>query len=212
MTPDMGFIAEYIKNHGKLKQLIHWLLIPHNQAKPRAWVNILINPFFHKRGKGSIIRRRTRLDVIPFQDFQLGSNSIIEDFATINNGVGQVCIGSNTLIGIGSVIIGPVTLGNNVILAQHVVISGLNHSYSDPLISIKEQSVATKLVKLEDDSWIGANTVITAGVTIGKHAVVAGGAVVTKDVSPYTVVAGNPAKVIRIFNGSTGVWEKVLPI
>ena len=208
----MGFIADYIKNHAKIKHLIHWLLIPHNQAKPRGWVNIFINPFFHKRGKGSIIRRKTRLDVIPFQEFDLGAQSIIEDFATINNGVGAVHIGSNTLIGIGSVIIGPVALGNSVILAQHVVISGLNHRYSDPLLSIKEQAVETKLVIVEDDCWIGANSVITAGVTIGKHAVVAGGSVVTKDVSPYTVVAGNPAKVIRKFNGTTGVWEKVLHI
>ena len=208
----MGSIAEYIKNHAKIKQIVHWLLIPHNQAKPRAWVNILINPFFHKREKGSIIRRKTRLDVIPFQDFDVGSNSIIEDFATINNGVGPVRIGSNSLIGIGSVIIGPVTLGNNVILAQHVVISGLNHRYSDPVLSIKDQAVETKMVIVEDDCWIGANVVITAGVTIGKHAVVAGGAVVTKDVNAYTVVAGNPARVIRKYNSLTGIWEKVLPI
>jgi acetyltransferase-like isoleucine patch superfamily enzyme len=208
----MGFIAEYIKNHAKIKQLIHWLLIPPNQAKPRIWVSILVNPFFHKRGKGSIIRRRTRLDVIPFQAFELGSNSIIEDFATINNGVGPVCVGTNTLVGISSVIIGPVTLGNNVILAQHVVISGLNHRYSDPIQPIKDQSVETKMVRIHDDCWIGANALITAGITIGKHAVVAGGAVVTKDVPPFTVVAGNPAKPIRQFNSITGNWEKVLPI
>ena len=208
----MGFIAEYIKNHAKIKQLIHWLLIPSNEAKPRMWVSILVNPFFHKRGKNSIIRRRTRLDVIPFQDFELGSKSIIEDFATINNGVGPVRVGENTLVGIGSVIIGPVVLGNNVILAQHVVISGLNHRYSDPIRPIKDQSVETKLVDIHDDCWIGANAVITAGVTIGKHAVVAGGAVVTKDVAAYTVVAGNPAKPIRQFNHLTATWEKVLPI
>jgi len=208
----MGFIAEYIKNHAKLKHLIHWLLIPRNQAKPRTWVSILINPFFHKRGKSSIIRRTTRLDVIPFQDFELGPDSIIEDFATVNNGVGPVLIGANTLVGIGTVIIGPVTLGNNVILAQHVVISGLNQRYSDPDRPIRDQPVETKIINIHDDCWIGANAVITAGITIGKHAVVAGGAVVTKDVSPYTMVAGNPAKVIRKFNRLTGLWEKVLQI
>ena len=50
---------------------------------------------------------------------------------------------------------------------------------------------------LEDDVWIGNNAMILSGVTIGQGAVVAGGAVVTKDVEPYAIVAGNPAKVIK---------------
>jgi acetyltransferase-like isoleucine patch superfamily enzyme len=205
----MGSIAEMIKNHPRIKRLILWLMIPNNQAKPRAWVSFLINPFFHIRKRGSIIRHRTRMDVIPFNNFELGTNSLIEDFATINNGVGAVLIGDDTLVGIGNVIIGPVTIGNHVILAQNVVVSGLNHQYTDTTKPIKSQPVQTKLIVIHDECWIGANSVITAGITIGKHAVIAAGSVVTKDIPAYAVAAGSPARVIKLYNHESGEWEKV---
>ena len=118
-------------------------------------------------------------------------------------------IGDRTLIGIGCVVIGPVRFGNNIILAQNIVISGLNHNYEDPDVPIVQQNVYTKPIIIEDDCWIGANAVITAGVTIGKHAVVAAGSVVTKNVPPYSIAAGNPAKVIKQYNAATKTWERL---
>jgi acetyltransferase-like isoleucine patch superfamily enzyme len=138
----------------------------------------------------------------------MGDYSTVEDFATVNNGVGPVHIGHHTRIGIGNVIIGPVTIGNNVILAQNIVMSGLNHTYTDINMPIEAQSVTTATIIVEDDCWIAANAVLTAGVTIGKHSVVAGGAVVTKSVPPFSVVAGNPAKVIKHYNPETNNWER----
>ncbi|MFY0255816.1 acyltransferase [Chitinophaga sp. 30R24] len=198
-----------IKQNPRLKQLALYLLMPRHQARPRTWVRWFINPFRHKKGKGALIRRRTRIDVLPFQPFNLGSYSTIEDFATINNGMGAVVIGNHVRVGIGNVVIGPVTIGHHVILAQNVVLSGLNHGYTDPVIPIALQPCTIAPIQIDDDCWIGANSVITAGVHIGKHSVVAGGSVVTKNVPPYSVVAGNPAKVIRRYQESTGVWEKV---
>ena len=148
------------------------------------------------------------MDVLPFRPFELGEGSTIESFSVINNGMGEVLIGRNSLIGLSNVVIGPVHIGNNVILAQHVVLSGLNHGFQDPEIPIVDQPCSTGLIRVMDDSWIGANVVVTAGVTIGKHAVVAGGSVVTKDVPDYTVVAGNPARIIKQYNPGTGNWEK----
>jgi acetyltransferase-like isoleucine patch superfamily enzyme len=58
------------------------------------------------------------------------------------------------------------------------------------------EAVASKPVQIGDDVWIGFNAVILKGVTIGRGAVVAAGCVVTKDVAPYTIVAGNPARVV----------------
>lgn len=205
----MPSLAEYIKNNPKFKKLTLWLMFPADQAKPRAWVGFFLNPFFHKREKGSVIRKRARMDVVPFNAFQLGEKSLIEDFATINNGVGAVIIGRETLIGIGDVVIGPVSIGNHVILAQNVVLSGLNHTYTDISRPIKEQPVVTKIIVIHDDCWIGANSVITSGVSIGKHSIVAGGSVVTKDVPAFSIVAGNPAKVIKAYNEHTGIWEKL---
>lgn len=201
-------IAQVIKNNPTLKKIVHWCLIPAHQARPRLWVQWFVNPFYHKKGKGVTICRRTRMDVLPFQPFSIGDYSTVEDFATVNNGVGPVSIGNNSRIGIGNVIIGPVTIGNHVILAQNIVMSGLNHTYTDISISIEEQPVTTAMITVEDDCWIAANAVLTAGVTIGKHSVVAGGAVVTKSVPPYSVVAGNPAKIIKQYNPLTAQWEK----
>ncbi|MGO4293454.1 acyltransferase [Chitinophaga sp. RAB17] len=202
-------IIDNIKQRPGLKKLALYLLMPKNQARPRKWVQWFVNPFKHKKGKGSLIRRRTRIDVLPFNTFILGRYSTIEDFATVNNGMGAVIIGDHTRIGIGNVVIGPVRIGDNVILAQNIVLSGLNHGYTDPNVPIALQPCSVAEIVVEDDCWIGANSVITAGVTIGRHSVVAGGSVVTKNVPPYTVVAGNPARPIRQYQPATGTWEKI---
>lgn len=184
------------------------MLIPTNQARPRLWVRVFLNRFFHRRGKNVIIRRWVRMDVLPFNPFSIGDNSMIEDFSTINNGVGAVHIGANSLIGLGNVIIGPVTIGNDVILAQHIVASGLNHDYQDIQKPIHKQGVNVSSITIEDECWIGANAVITAGVTIGRHSVVAAGAVVTKSIPPYSVAVGNPARVIKKYDPAYNDWVK----
>lgn len=202
-------IKEKIKSNPGLKKFVHRLMIPKNQARPRLWVKWFINPFKHKKGNGSKICRWTRMDVLPFNKFELGSESTIEDFATVNNGVGDVFIGSRTRIGLGNVIIGPVKIGNNIMFAQNIVLSGLNHVYEDINIPILDQPVTTSEIIVEDDCWIGANSVVVAGVKIGKHSVVAGGSVVTKDVPSYSIVGGNPAKLLKQYNFETKTWERV---
>lgn len=202
-------IGSKIKNSPKLKKLALWMLMPSNQARPRLWVKLFVNPIMNKRGKGSIIRRRVRMDVFPYNEFALGKNSTIEDFSTVNNGVGHVHIGDRTRLGMSNVIIGPIKIGNDIMFAQNIVCSGLNHVYEDINIPIADQPVSTSLITIEDEVWIGANAVITAGVTVGKHSVVAGGSVVTKDVPPYSIVGGNPAKLLKQYNKESGKWERV---
>ena len=75
--------------------------------------------------------------------------------------------------------------------------TALNHNFEDATQRIDEQGVGTKPVVIGDDVWIGANAVILPGVTIGRHCVVAAGAVVTKDVPDNSVVAGVPAKILK---------------
>ena len=203
-------IKEKIKNNNRIKKLVHWMLIPKNQAKPRLWVRWFVNPFYHKKGKGATICRRTRMDVLPWNGFELGSNSTIEDFSTINNGVGPVKIGDRTRIGLGNTIIGPVTIGNDVRLAQNIVLSGLNHNYEDVSQPIHAQGVSTATSVVKEETWIGANAVVVAGVTIGKHCIIAGGSVVTKDIPDYSVAVGNPARVVKTYNHDTGEWEKAV--
>jgi acetyltransferase-like isoleucine patch superfamily enzyme len=204
-------LSNTIKSNARLKRWLHYLMVPRGQARPRRWVSWFINPFVHKKGSGSRICRSVRLDVLPSRRFDLGEQATIEDYCVVNNGVGDVTVGAHSRLGIGSVLIGPVAIGNQVIIAQHVVISGLNHSYEAIDLPIRLQPVTARAIVIEDECWIGANAVITAGVRISKHAIVAGGSVVTKDVPAYTVVAGSPARIIKRYNQERQVWEKVQP-
>ena len=204
----MSLIAK-IKSRPFLKNFVLKLLIPSNDNRPRLWVRYLLNPFIHKRGSQSIVRKSTRMDVFPFNEFGLGVKSVVEDFATVNNGVGNVHIGDRTIIGIGNIIIGPVIIGDDVMFAQNVVVSGLNHGFEDIAIPPSRQKVTCKQITISDDVWIGANSTITAGVTIGKHSVIGAGSVVTKDIPPFSVAVGNPARVIKQYNHDSGLWERV---
>jgi len=149
------------------------------------------------------------MDVMPFNKFFIGEDSTVEDFATINNGVGAIYIGDRTRIGLGCTLIGPVKIGNDIRLAQNVVMSGLNHNYEDISIPISKQGVTTSPIIIEDESWIGANSVVLPGVTVGKHCIIAAGSIVTKTIPEYSVVAGNPARIIKQFNKMDNRWEKI---
>jgi acetyltransferase-like isoleucine patch superfamily enzyme len=204
----MSSITSSLDQNIKLKKFIHKLMVPKNQARPRKWVSWFVNPFIHKKGNASVICKNVRLDVLPHNNFILGKESTIEDFSVINNGVGDVEIGDNSRVGLGNTIIGPVQIENDVILAQNVVLSGLNHEYQDVNTPIHKQPITKKKITVKAGAWIGANAVVTAGITIGKNSVVAGGSVVTKDVPNYTVVGGNPAKVLKKFNALSQSWKR----
>lgn len=203
-------IISKIKSNPKLKKMALSLLIPENEHRPRLWVRWLLNPFKHKKGKDAIIRSSVRLDVFPFNEFNLGARSVIEDFSTVNNGVGNVNVGERTIIGIGCVVIGPVDIGDNVMFAQNIVVSGLNHGFEDISLPPSKQKVICKQILIGDDVWIGANSVITAGVTIGKHSVIGAGSVVTKNIPDFCVAVGNPARVVKKYNPISKLWEKLI--
>ena len=71
------------------------------------------------------------------------------------------------------------------------------------------QGVSTAPIVIEDETWVGANVVILAGVTVGKHCIIAAGSVVTKDVPAYSVAVGNPARVVKKYNHQTNSWNKI---
>lgn len=109
------------------------------------------------------------------------------DYAT------QVKIGKNVFIneGLRLVSCGGVTIEDNVMIGPEVAIATINHDLDNKFI------IYGKPVTIQKDAWIGIRSSIMPGVTISEGAIVAGGSVVTKDVEPYCVVGGNPAKVIK---------------
>lgn len=92
---------------------------------------------------------------------------------------------------------GGITIGNNVNLAPEVMILTASHDPDD-----ENFGGITKAVTIEDYAWIATRSLILPGVTIGRGAIVGAGSVVTKDVEPETIVAGNPAKPIRKRGGT----------
>lgn len=180
----------------KVKRLLDWLIMNQRDARPRWYIRLLA-PLYQHRGRHSKIYRSVRMDTPPYRTFSLGDHSVVESFSCINNAVGDVVIGDHTRIGLHNTIIGPVTIGQHVNLAQGIVVTALNHNYSIPDQQIDQQGVTTAAVTIGNDCWIGANAVILPGVTIGEHCVVAAGAVVTKDVPPYSLVGGVPAKILK---------------
>lgn len=118
----------------------------------------------------------------------IGNNCIIMMGAIIN--IGAV-IGDGTMIDMGAVLGGRATVGKNCHIGAGTVLAG-----------VIEPPSATPVI-VEDDVLIGANAVVLEGVRIGKGAVVAAGAIVTKDVPPNMVVAGTPARVIKEIDDKT---------
>lgn len=92
---------------------------------------------------------------------------------------------------------GFISIGNNVMISPRVSIYAENHVFDSLDATIKSQGVKRESVVIEDDCWIAANSILLAGVTIGKGSVVAAGSVVTQDVPPFSVVAGVPARIIK---------------
>jgi maltose O-acetyltransferase len=93
---------------------------------------------------------------------------------------------------------GPLTLGDDVMMAPDVVILTQNHRFDDPTVPMLDQGYGpAREVVIEDDVWIGTNAIILPGVRLGKGSIVAAGAVVTKDVPPYAIVGGNPARLLK---------------
>lgn len=196
-------IREGLKESPKIKRFLDWLMMNQRDARPRWYIRLLA-PLYQYRGRGSKIYHSVRMDTPPYRRFWLGRKSVIESYCCINNAVGDVTIGDFTRIGIHCTVIGPVCIGHHVNLAQGITVTALNHNFADTNRRIDEQGISTKPVVIGDDVWIGANAVILPGVTIGRHVVVAAGAVVTKDVPDSCVVAGIPAKVVKKLEGVRG--------
>jgi acetyltransferase-like isoleucine patch superfamily enzyme len=105
----------------------------------------------------------------------------------------KIKIGNNVFINhsLTTVALGGITIEDNVQIAPGVTMLTANHDIEHMNI------LKTAPIHIKEGAWVGARAVLLPGVTIGEHAIVGAGAVVTKDVEPYTVVGGNPAKLIK---------------
>lgn len=176
-------------------------------------INKLVGTFFPRlvaevgpgtRIKGRIERRHPMASVIIGRDSQIAGTLVMEAAGS------RIIVGNNVFIGGHTLIdcLDTIQIGDDVLISYQVIIMDSdNHSLraSERLGDLQRwrkqkydwSHVSRAPVRIHDKVWIGARAIITKGVTIGEGAVVATGAVVTKDVPPYSVVAGNPARIIR---------------
>ena len=128
----------------------------------------------------------------------IGKKTRISSFVKIKATNGFIRIGENCTINSFCFIDadkGGVEIGYNVLIGPHVGIHGSNYNYESREKLILNQGIISKGIRIEDDVWIGAHSTILDGVIIGKGAVIGAGAVVTRDIPPYSVAVGAPAKV-----------------
>lgn len=143
---------------------------------------------------------------------QIGSDVLIGPHISLSAGMAPtqelindriVSIGDRCLIGRHSSIVGhlSITIEEDVFFGPNVYVTDQNHSVDRLDLPIGKQSKPEEPVVIGAGSWLGTNSVVLPGVTIGKHVAVGAGSVVTSDVPDYAVVAGAPARVLRIADG-----------
>lgn len=181
-----------------------------------AWTNFIIkympgtfgmmlrDKVFRKKAKktGNNLRIEIEVDIMGYENIEVGDNIYIcHNSSLFAHENGYIKMGNNSTINynsnIGAAENGSIIIGENVMIAQNVVIMASDHEFKDVNTPMKHQGHRGGKIVIEDDCWLGANVVITSNVTIGAHSIVAAGAVVTKDVEPYSIVGGVPAKLIR---------------
>jgi acetyltransferase-like isoleucine patch superfamily enzyme len=150
--------------------------------------------------------------IIIGDDVIIGSFSWIGAYGEKDRPVGELIIGNRVHIGSYSTIIAKtkIKIGNNVLLSQRVVILDNIHEYKDVDKAVIDQPISSGgEIIIEDDCFIGVNSVILQKVKIGKHTIIGANSVVTRDVPPYSVVAGSPAKVIKQYDFKKKQWFSV---
>lgn len=117
-------------------------------------------------------------------------------------------LGQGSSLGKGSVLNPGVSIGQRTLIGPECMFITLNHLFDDTTRAIADQgSGPVQEISIGDDVWMGARVIVLPGVTVGNGAVVGAGSVVTKSVDPMTVVAGNPARAIRVRGGSMTVSD-----
>ncbi len=183
--------------------------------------NFLYRPIFSQVGKSVYIQPNVRFigtDKIGIGDYvriysgtyisNKGSKIRFENNVSIDHGVdiraydkegGHITIDEHTYVGPYVCMAGPgfIKIGKDCMVASHSSLYANNHIFADPERPFREQGVSSEGIVIEDDCWLGTGVRVLDGVTIGKGSVIGAGSVVTKDIPPYSVAVGVPARVIK---------------
>ena len=166
------------------------------------WNRLAIHREFAKRS--AFVRWPVQGNVLEaFRDgrFDVGEHTLFEPGVWITTGDrGRIRIGAGTFLNMGVMVAAQelVEIGDHCMLANGCFVSDADHRFDDLSRPITWQGFTSKgPTRIGDNCWLGANVVVTSGVTIGERCVIGANSVVTKDVPPFTIAAGVPAHTIR---------------
>lgn len=160
----------------------------------------IVNPFIHSEIDKLFIGDNTT--ILPYSRIQSYSNhGVLANKILIKNnyyiGYYFSCLNASTI-----------EIGNNVLIASNVLITSIKHGINPELnVPYMDQDIESSPVIIGDNCWIGEKVIILPGVTIGEGCVIGGGTVVTHDIPSFSIVVGNPGKVIKQYNFSSHCWE-----
>jgi acetyltransferase-like isoleucine patch superfamily enzyme len=178
------------------------------------WLQLKIRSYNFKKKVFRLLGKKTEHADIRFIDNSIGTgcnlgSAVLQGHCVVGNRVrlvGDVMIGKYTTIGEGGVLYGgKINVGNYCQFGPRIGIYSINHPLDHITTYVNQHLfggdlktlVLTQPVRIENDVWIGDGAIILPGVIIGNGAIIGAGAVVTNNIEPYSVVVGNPARVIR---------------
>lgn len=182
-----------------IEQLLVFLIgwIPTSIGKR---IRYYIYKLFFKKVNG-VFSIDTGVTILGFKNIEIGNNAnIMKNSYLYANDNGILIIGdnfsmnSNSQLGSAN---GKIVISYNCSIGPNCVLRASNHTFDNPDIPFREQGHTYGEIILEDDVWVSSNCVITSNTKLGKSSIIGAGSVVTKDVEPYSVMGGVPAKLIR---------------
>ena len=160
---------------------------------------VAYRPLFKKCGRN--LRVDSGVTILGFRNISLGDNiSIMKNSYIYAHDGGELTIGDNFTLNTNSQLgasFGKIIIGSDCAIAPNCLLRASNHKFDNPDIPFRKQGHTYGEIILEDDIWIASNSVITADTVIGRSSIIGAGSVVTKDIEPYSIVGGVPAKLIR---------------
>lgn len=172
---------------------------------------------FRKFGKNSIIAR-PYLQLSGCRNIEIGNGTTILNNSRLSvygndSNKANITIGNNSYIGFGFSALASskanITIEDNVLFASNVIVTNENHGMDpESTVPYMDQELTANDVFIGEGSWIGEKVCILSGVSIGKKCIIGAGSVVTKSIPSYSIAAGNPAKVLKVYNFESKRWEK----
>ncbi len=184
-----------------LQELIEWIeaFLSYIPGKTGTFIRIIWYRFRWKERKN--VRVRVLSQFLNPENIHFKGEASLGKQAFFSADGGKIEIGKNFSCNVNchfnASVGGQIIISNNVLVGPNVVIRTANHNFKNVNKSINQQGHSYGNIEIEKNVWIGANCVILSGVKIGEGSVIASGAVVNKNVAPFTLTGGVPAKKIK---------------